>query len=154
MDQTRTRRAQAAATALLAALVLLAAPAAGRAAEMPGTIGAEEYTFYCAGCHGTAGEGGGPIADYYGISPPSLTRLAAENGGKFPLERVYKTIDGRNEVGGHGKGDMQVWGNRYSAEVDDIAIEAPVATRKDLRARLVRGRILELIYFLLTIQKD
>ena len=48
---------------------------------------------------------------------------------------------------------MQVFGRRYTAEIDDIAIDAPAEIRESLRARLVRGRILELIYYLLTIQE-
>ena len=49
---------------------------------------------------------------------------------------------------------MQVWGTRYRWDVDDIEINAPEATTESLRRRLVRGRILELVYFLLTIQED
>ena len=136
---------------LLAAAAL--ACTAGTVSAAEETIGQREFTRYCAGCHGPAGEGGGPIADYYGITPPPLSGLAAQNGGTFPLDRVYRTIDGRQAVAAHGSGEMQVWGERYSREIDDIAIDAPAATQESLRARLVRGRILELIYYLLTIQE-
>ena len=137
---------------LVAASALACTAGAGSAAEE--TIGQREFTRYCAGCHGSAGEGGGPIADYYGITPPPLSRLAAHNSGTFPLDRVYRTIDGRQALAAHGSGDMQVWGERYSREIDDIAIDAPAATQETLRDRLVRGRILELIYYLLTIQES
>ena len=117
-------------------------------------IGATEYAQYCAGCHGADGRGGGPIAEYFGAQPPSLTLLAKDNGGKFPLQRAYQIIDGRVPIKAHGEGDMQIWGNRYRAEIDDIEVDAPDAVRESLRRRLVRGRILELIFHLQTIQED
>ncbi len=125
-------------------------PAAGQELK----IGAAEYTQYCAGCHGADGRGGGPIAEYFGAEPPSLTLLAKNNGGKFPLQRAYQVIDGRVPIKAHGEGDMQIWGNRYRAEIDDIDMDAPEAVRESLRRRLVRGRILELIFHLQTIQED
>jgi mono/diheme cytochrome c family protein len=131
---------------------LLAGPAPASAETMT-EIGKREFTNYCAGCHGVDAKGGGPIADYFGVNPPSLTRLAAENGGEFPLERVFQTIDGRRVVKAHGGDGMQVWGLRYRTEVDDVMIDAPQALQEDLRSRLVRGRILEVIYYLLTIQE-
>ena len=144
---------------LMAALLALGAmalgtslPAAGEEMSMT-EIGKQEFTHYCAGCHGVDATGGGPIADYFKVKPPALTRLAAENGGEFPLERVFQTIDGRRIVPAHGGDGMQVWGLRYRAEVDDIAIKASEAVQEDLRARLARGRILEVIYYLLTIQE-
>lgn len=140
---------------ILAALVALPSFAGpSQAAETMRQIGEREFTHYCAGCHGAGGEGGGPIAEYFGVTPPPLTRLAAENGGKFPLERVFQTIDGRRVVRAHGSEEMQIWGLRYRSEVDDIMIDAPQALQDDLRARLVRGRILEVVYYLLTIQED
>ncbi len=125
-------------------------PAAGQELK----IGAAEYAQYCAGCHGADGHGGGPIAEYFGAKPPSLTVLAKDNGGKFPLQRTYQIIDGRVPIKAHGEGDMQIWGNRYRAEIDDIDVDAPEAVRESLRRRLVRGRILELIFHLQMIQDE
>ena len=142
---------------LLEAVVILTIMAfvAGRpAAAQELKIGAAEYAQYCAGCHGEDGRGGGPIAEYFGAKPPSLTLLAKDNGGVFPLQRAYQIIDGRVPIKAHGEGDMQIWGNRYRAEIDDIDMDAPDAVRESLRRRLVRGRILELIFHLQMIQED
>ena len=43
------------------------------------------------------------------VAPPDLTVLAETNGGTFPLERVVRRIDGRDEVLAHG-GPMPVFG--------------------------------------------
>ena len=46
---------------------------------------------------------------------PDLTRIAARNGGKFPLARIQKIISGEDPVpGGHGTRDMPVWGPIFS----------------------------------------
>jgi hypothetical protein len=46
--------------------------------------------------------------------PADLTRITEEAGGTFPAEQVYRTIDGRDPVSGHGGGDMPVWGDAFS----------------------------------------
>jgi hypothetical protein len=49
------------------------------------------------------------------VTPPDLTRLAARNGGKFPMERVQKIIASREQVpAGHGTREMPVWGPIFS----------------------------------------
>ena len=73
------------------------------------------YATYCAVCHGTEGKGDGPMAKALKVTPPDLTRLAARNGGKFPVSRVQKIIASKEPVpAGHGTREMPVWGPIFS----------------------------------------
>jgi mono/diheme cytochrome c family protein len=73
------------------------------------------YTTYCAVCHGVDGKGEGPMANSLKTPPPDLTRLAARNWGKYPMERVKKIIGSKEQVpGGHGTREMPVWGPIFS----------------------------------------
>lgn len=78
------------------------------------TTGAEVFRTYCASCHGTAARGDGPLASSMSRKPANLTEIAKRNGGQFPTELVFKTIDGRQPVRGHGGPDMPVWGDAFS----------------------------------------
>ena len=55
--------------------------------------------------------------------PANLTEIAKRNGGEFPSEMVFKVIDGRQPVKGHGGPDMPVWGDVFtkSRDVGDAA---------------------------------
>jgi mono/diheme cytochrome c family protein len=78
------------------------------------------YTTYCAVCHGEGGKGDGPMAKSLKTAPPDLTRLAARNRGKFPMERVQKIIASKEQVpAGHGTREMPVWGPIFSQIVWD-----------------------------------
>lgn len=78
------------------------------------TPGAEVFRTYCASCHGTSARGDGPLASSMTRKPANLTEIAKRNGGLFPTEMVFKTIDGRQPVRGHGGADMPVWGDAFS----------------------------------------
>jgi cytochrome c553 len=67
-----------------------------------------EYQTSCAACHGLLGDGKGPFAPALKSRVPSLTTLAKQNGGVFPVARVYGMIDGREQVAGHGPSDMPI----------------------------------------------
>ena len=56
------------------------------------------------------------------MPPTDLTRLAAENGGLFPLERVLRRIDGRDTLVAHGS-PMPVYGAFFEGSAS-IAVEA------------------------------
>lgn len=98
-----------------AAFAVVIAMGQGAAAQEM-TYGQAEFLNSCAVCHGTSGEGDGPLADELVKRPSDLTRLAENNGGEFPYFRVFATIDGRFVVPGHGERDMPVWGRQFLEE--------------------------------------
>ena len=113
----------AAGAAIFAALLF--APALASAQEevnRQSTPGAEIYRTYCVSCHGAAALGDGPLAATMKQKPANLTEIAKRNGGVFPSELVFRTIDGRNKVRGHGGPDMPEWGEafRKSREAGDV----------------------------------
>jgi hypothetical protein len=126
--------------ATAAALSLTATVASAQSAA-----GLEEFVQSCASCHGIAGQGNGPLAEYMTVTVPDLTTLAMENDGVFPMLQVIQIIDGRTGVRGHGSA-MPVWGSRYQAEI------AP-DTGEYGAELLVRGRILALATHLESIQE-
>lgn len=72
--------------------------------------GKEMFVSYCAVCHGTDGKGTGPAASALKTAPADLTRLSANNGGKYPALKVSSAIRGTNDLPAHGSKDMPVWG--------------------------------------------
>ena len=112
--------------------------------------GQQEYMVACAGCHGEAGKGDGPMAALMTTKPSDLTKLTSQAGdGKFPFEYVLWIVDGRDMIQFHGS-DMPVWGDRYmvSARAAEAESETP-----ESRELVVRGRMLSLVYYLGSIQQ-
>ncbi|MFS2014202.1 cytochrome c [Azospirillum sp. CT11-132] len=108
-------------------------------------IGQSSYFANCAVCHGRSGHGDGPYADYLTRKPANLTTIRERNKGVFPLEYLYGMIDGREGIGAHGPREMPVWGSAFRAEsVQDFW---PWGSEQ-----VVRGKILELVYYIQTIQ--
>ncbi len=121
------------------ATVLWLTPATGCAQqEEVAKAGRPTYEQYCAVCHGREGKGDGGAANLLTVKPADLTQLSKNNNGVFPFWRVYGIIDGRQEVKGHGTREMPFWGAEFRAE----AGTNPAAQSQ------VRGRILELVYYL------
>jgi hypothetical protein len=106
------------------------------------TSGKVEYQQYCATCHGSEGEGDGPLAGLLKKKPADLTQLRGKNNGQFPFWRVYRTVDGREEVMAHGVRTMPVWGSHFLSEEGG----APLDEER------VLGRILALVYYLESLQ--
>jgi len=77
--------------------------------------GTQAFTTHCASCHGTYGEGDGPVAEVMRVSMPNLRTLSERNGGEFPAEAVASYIDGRNMPTAHGDRVMPVWGTVFDA---------------------------------------
>ena len=75
--------------------------------------GDEMFSHYCAACHGKDGKGNGPAAQALKKSPPDLTMLAKNNGGKFPALRVYTSVSGEFNMPAHGSPDMPIWGQVF-----------------------------------------
>ena len=131
--------------AWLALLISTACANVVSAQEMEVIAGGEiEYQSYCAVCHGVDGRGYGIMAKFLTVQPSNLTQLAKKNAGRFPFWRVYRTIDGREEVRGHCTRDMPVWGARFRADAkgDDVGSRSQIA-----------GRILSLVFYLEHIQE-
>src|SRR5579871_4593796 len=54
--------------------------------------GKEMFNHYCAACHGPSGKGDGPAASTFKKAPRDLTKLARDNGGKYPADHVAATL--------------------------------------------------------------
>jgi mono/diheme cytochrome c family protein len=103
------------------------------------------YQRYCSVCHGEQGKGKGPLAEYLKLAPTDLTQISKKNGGQFPFWRVYRIVDGREEVRGHGTRAMPIWG-------DEIRIDEKEALPQ-FQEDLVAGRIWQMISYLQSIQE-
>ena len=109
---------------------------------LSGTDGASLFKSYCASCHGKSAKGDGPLALHLRFRPPDLTLIAKRNGGTFDAEKVYRIIDGREPVKGHGGTDMPVWGDSfkrsgegYSEKAVKERIEAIVEHLRSVQAK-------------------
>jgi mono/diheme cytochrome c family protein len=100
---------------LVGGLVVHPVVAAGQSDDPAVRRVSGSYVFrtYCASCHGAKGAGDGPLAESLRFVPPDLTRIAQRNQGEFPAEEVFRIIDGRKPVPGHGGPDMPVWGDAF-----------------------------------------
>lgn len=116
-------------------------------------FGQREFAANCATCHGHDGKGRGPVAGFLTKNPPDLTLLARQNGGVFPMDRLYRTIDGRDlpegaqAAGPHGNREMPIWGRDY--RMRDAEYYGDVPYDPDA---MVRGRILALLEYLNRLQ--
>jgi len=102
--------------------------------------GADIFRMYCASCHGASARGDGPLADAMRRRPPNLTELRKRNNNAFSSELVYRIIDGREKVRGHGGPDMPVWGDAFSRSLEGTGEDA------------IRARIQALVDYLESIQ--
>lgn len=81
--------------------------------------GADNYTAYCAVCHGPAGKGDGPAAPAMKVPVPDLTTIAKRHEGRFNGPAVEETIKGVNRgitTPAHGVEDMPIWGDVFRTE--------------------------------------
>lgn len=144
-------------TKIAFALALVAPLISGDVFAEDEIIGSDEYRTSCLSCHGVGGKGDGPLARFLTLPPTDLTALAKNNGGQYPnlkagaypFQHVFTVIDGRTAVAAHGDRSMPVWGNRYLAE-------QPMGHTSfgGEYEKVVRGRILELVYYIQSLQQD
>jgi len=164
MHPSLSNRHTAVATLFTAALLTLAAPLQANAQAQfreesrlqqrihePG-FGKREFDSNCAACHGMDAKGRGPVAGFLTKNPPDLTLLARGNGGVFPMDRLYRAIDGRDlpegsQAGPHGSREMPIWGRDYRLRDGEYHGDTPY----DADA-MVRGRILSLLEYLNRLQ--
>lgn len=137
----------------LSALALAVGWAAPAAADRDALVqqGMRDYRDNCAVCHGMEGDGRGPIASTLTVAPGDLTALSAGADGAFPYERVFRILDGRASVEGHGTAEMPVWGSAFRLEAERT--QGSVLSEEELEL-LVAGRIHALTLFLREIQTE
>lgn len=136
--------------AMLVSCVLLTAAVASVVhadGEQDRTLVAGKQRFMedCAVCHGESGKGQGIVASHLNNMPADLTQLTKKNDGHFPFQMIYDTIDGRANIGAHGSREMPIWGAEYKLGV-------PIAA--GMGEAVVRGKILELIVYINSIQEN
>ena len=132
-------------TRIFAALALLALPWVPGSASFAQQLeiienGRQLFNQKCAICHGEEGKGDGTLGQQLKRPPADLSHLSRRNGGTFPFWQVYGKIDGREDIGAHGPREMPVWGTD----------ERYVGTA----GRLASGQILEIVFFLQSIQEE
>jgi len=95
----------------------------------PSLSGAQNFTAYCAPCHGHDGRGRGPVAGALTAQPSDLTKLAARNKGVFPTRSIRDYLTHGNEaVQAHGSRTMPVWGPTFRAfDSSDKAVALRIA---------------------------
>ena len=133
---------------LVFGLSVLCLPAFAVAGD-PMTIGQFEFANSCAQCHGPGGKGDGPLAARLKDGAPDLTMLQRDNGGVFPVAKVYDLIRGEAIEGGHGTPEMPAWGMRYRRGAPDML--GPYYTPGDTQD-FVQGRILALVEYIASLQ--
>lgn len=115
----------------------LAAGAGAQEAAEPES-GAELFYTHCGACHGKGGEGDGPVVGELEYAPPDLTRIAERAGGEFPEAEVFRIVDGRDPVEGHGGPDMPIWGDAFRRAEEGYDEEAAEQRIRRVVAHLER----------------
>ncbi|MGE0824359.1 MAG: cytochrome c [Candidatus Binatia bacterium] len=130
-------------TGLMGTLLFGATPGVSLAQQAEvAKAGRPAYEQNCAVCHGREGKGDGGAMNLLTVKPADLTQLSKNNNGTFPFWQMYRVIDGREEIKGHGARDMPIWGQEFRLQSGSGAMAESQA----------RGRILELVYYLESIQ--
>lgn len=107
--------------------------------------GKQDFEQNCATCHGKDGRGHGETVRVIpGIKPADLTELAKRNGGVFPAQRVYESIDGRSGIPAHSRFDMPFWGTAFQQEGKEFTPESEAK---------VKARISNIVSYIKSIQE-
>jgi len=106
------------------------------------------YRVYCINCHGAKAKGDGTLAELLTVQPTDLTILTQESGGTFPADRVMKSIDGREQIRGHGMKEMPVWGDVFQTSGAEPSGEDETAEERAHR------KIRELVLYLDSVQVE
>jgi mono/diheme cytochrome c family protein len=109
-------------------------------------MGKNEYQRTCSLCHGIDAKGHGIYAFELNKAPANLALIKKSNNNAFPFSKLYRIIDGRDEITSHGTRMMPIWGQRFNSE-------SWINTNQLNSETLVRGRIFELLLYLETIQE-
>ena len=109
-------------------------------------MGNEEYQKSCAICHGMNAKGKSEYANVLKVNPSNLTQIKKNNNGVFPFSKLYRIIDGREEISSHGSRIMPIWGDRFKS--DNWLNMSPRFSET-----FARGQIFELLLYLESIQE-
>ena len=134
MGRIGRRKRFGGARGLAAVVGAMAALGAALPAGADPADGEEAFYDFCAGCHGDAARGDGPMTEILTLDVPDLTRLAARAGGDFPWLRVLKAIEQGGGIAAHG-GPMPVFGALF--DDDRVIGEAPDGTLVESSARIL-----------------
>ena len=146
------------AVAFVCVTLAVATSAQERASGVPvlqdSIAGRDNFSAYCASCHGASGAGDGPLAAELLTPPADLTALSRLNGGEFPRARVLGFVEGTGRVpAAHGPTAMPVWGPIFRAfdpsdarvrqRIENLvtyvqSIQAPTTAPGDTGSRLFR----------------
>jgi hypothetical protein len=111
----------------IVALVILAL---GTMNARAGETGKQDFDQLCARCHGKDGKGQGDFVAP-GAKPTDLTKLARSNGGVFPREQVYQSIDGRDDIPAHSRfKNMPFWGANLQQEGKEFTAESEAKVKE------------------------
>lgn len=123
--------------AALAATIALSGCMKDRVEDSPAHYSGEHlYQTYCSGCHGWDGHGAGSVEPYTTARAPDLTQISVRNGGTFPRERVFRTIDGQFDSPPPNARHMPIWGyDFFDGEGDDETAHQRVL---DMEHRIVQ----------------
>jgi hypothetical protein len=124
VEKGHARKLAYAGAAMIAALLLVPVAAAAQDAPMKQTTpGAEVFRTLLRDLPRHVGARRRPAGPVDEEEAANLTEIAKRNGGEFPSDMVFRTIDGRQPVRGHGGPDMPVWGDAFekSREAGDQA---------------------------------
>lgn len=83
------------------------------------------------------------MSDLWKKPPADLTQISKKNNGQYPFWRVYRVIDGREDVVSHGPRAMPIWGSRFLVQEGDSSLDE----------HAVLGRILVLVYYVESLQE-
>ena len=106
------------------------------------------YRVYCINCHGAKAKGDGTLAELLTVQPTDLTLLTQESAGTFPADRVMKSIDGREQIRGHGMKEMPVWADVFQTSGAEPSGEDETAEERAHR------KIRELVLYLDSVQVE
>ena len=106
--------------AVAALLSLTGWAGAAECGKASAKAGKKLFADNCGYCHGSDATGDGTMSSKLDHQVKDLTRLAAENDGKFPEKAVRSIVDGR-DVPDHISNDMPSWGITFHVTVDTEA---------------------------------
>jgi hypothetical protein len=78
------------------------------------------------------------------VKPADLTQVRKRHTGQFPFWWVYRVIDGREEIRGHGTREMPIWGDVFIHQEDGTLADETRAI----------GRILAIVHYIESIQEQ